>query len=348
MNNPALFAIVAATVACNQGAATATAGSGSAGKPPAPAPAAPPAPAPPAPPAPAPPATGKPLREALAEAVAGKPMLLALDAKGQLIARTPDGNSTSVLLPGPYGDALHDGALDLVWLRRDTGLDVLDLRLPAPAVAKALATAPDKALEKLGDHITEPPHWDMTKAVVVNLGTPCSRATGLVLDWSKGGIGTTTGGEGVKIVAKDWFAAQEHRTRRDQPPAFTRKLTKPHKVPKGVGTCRADAKEELGKAECGHGLYFGATNYELVIVSANSEKCPAKQCRRYDGATKKYTPVPGIAADDLEGRTCGPFLFDGTGTSYLVDDQVCTGEACSPVGKQAIGWLDGERVLDAN
>jgi hypothetical protein len=350
MMKSALIALVATTVGCKQAATPATAGSDSPATPgtaaAAPAPAAPkPASAPAAPAAPAP--SGKPLREALADAAARKPLVLALDAKGQLVARSVDGSSTSVVLSGPYGDALHDGALDLVWLRRDTGLDVLDLRLPGPAVAKQLATAPDKALEKLGEHFREPPHWDMTTGVVVYLGDTCHQATGMTLDWTKGGVGTT-GAEDVKIVAKDWFAAQEHRTRREVPPAFTRKLAKRHKVPKDLGTCHADAKEELGKTECGRGLYFGATNYELVVVSANPEKCPAKQCRLHDEATKKYTAVPGIAADDAEAASCGPFLFDGTGTMYLVDDQVCADQKCTSVGRQAIGWLDGSRVLDGN
>jgi hypothetical protein len=203
-------------------------------------------------------------------------------------------------------------------------------------------------LEKLGEHFSEPPHWDMTSSVVVNLGATCRGGAGLVLDWAKGGVGATTGGEEVKIVAKDWFAAQDHRAAREVPPRFTRKLAKPRKVPKDVGTCHTDAKEELGKAECGRGMYFGATNYELITVTAGSERCPAKQCRLYDGATKKYLAVPGIAPDDIEAPTCGPFLFDGTGTSYLVDDQVCAGQACASVGKLAIGWLDGSRALDGN
>jgi hypothetical protein len=291
---------------------------------------------------------GKPLRDAITVAAGGKPVLLALDGKGQLIARTVDGGYSAVLLAGPYGDALHDAARDLVWLRRDTGLDVLDLRLPGPAVAKTLATAPDKVLEKFGEHFREPPHWDMTSSLVVYLNTPCHRGAGLVFDWTKGGVGTTTGSENVKIVAKDWFAAQEHRATRDVPPAFAKKLAKRHKVPKGVGTCHRDIKEELGHDQCGRGLYFGATSSELVIVSANSEKCPSEQCRLYDAATKKYAAVPGLAADDPGEPTCGPFLFDPGGASYLVADQVCTGASCTSVGKLAVGWLDGARVLDAN
>ncbi|HET7504023.1 MAG TPA: hypothetical protein VFK02_23545 [Kofleriaceae bacterium] len=357
MMKTALIASVAAFVGvmglpgCKQGAAPASAGSGAgsgstgAAASTAPAPAAAPQ-AKPAAPA-TPPSAGKPLREALADTASGQPVLLALDARGQLIARTLDGATTTLLLPGPYDDAIHDAPLDLVWLRRDTGVDVLDLRLPGPPAAKQLVSSPDKVIEKLGDHFSEPPHWDMTRGVFITVGTTCSHGAGIVLDWSKGGAATTTGAEGVKVIARDWFAAQEHRTRRDVPPAFTRKL-KPRKVPRDVGTCRTDVKEELGKDECGHGLAFGATSYDLVIVSANSEKCPAKQCRRYDSATKKYTPVPGVAADEPELATCGPFLFDGTGTSYLVDDQLCTGETCTSVGRQAIGWLDGARVLDAS
>jgi hypothetical protein len=294
------------------------------------------------------PPSGKPLRETIAASAKGKPVLLAIDAKGQLIARTVDDSSTQVLLAGPYSDALHDDALDLVWLRRTAAIDVLDLRLPGSPAARTLVTAPDKVLEKLAEHFSEPPHWNMKDSVVINLGDACRQATGLVLDWSKGGIGTATFSEGVKVADKDWFAAQEHRAKQDVPAAFTKKLAKRHKVPKSAGTCHRDIKEELGKDDCGRGLYFGETGGELVIASANAEKCPAKQCRLYDASTKKYAAVPGLDADDPDEHTCGPFLFDRAGTSYLVNDKVCSGSVCTSVGKLAVGWLDGERVLDGN
>jgi len=167
MTKRTLIAIVATMVACKQSAAPAAAGPSGSGS------TAIPVPTPDAPTAPTP--SGKPLSDAISEAAAGKPVLFALDAKGELVARTTDGSYTSVLLPGPYGDALHDSALELIWLRRDAGLDVLDLRMPGPALAKTVATAPDKVLEALGEHFSEAPHWDMTSGVVVNLETSCSR-----------------------------------------------------------------------------------------------------------------------------------------------------------------------------
>src|ERR1044071_6284837 len=90
------------------------------------------------------PRPGKPLRETIAASAKGKPVLLAIDAKGQLIARTVDDSSTQVLLAGPYSDALHDDALDLVWLRRTAAIEVLDLRLPGSPAARTAVTAPDK------------------------------------------------------------------------------------------------------------------------------------------------------------------------------------------------------------
>jgi hypothetical protein len=355
MRKSVLAAIVAVTVGCDRGPAPATAGpvgsAGSAGAATpiqvAAAPAATPTPATPKPPAPA--VGGKPLKEALA-AAAGKPLLLALDAKGQLIARTVEGGYSAVVLPGPYGDALHDVAADLVWLRHDTGVDVLDLRTPgAPgtAVATPLVTSPNKALEKLGEHFDEPPHWDMTTSVVIMVGTACHGGAGIVFDWTKGGAATTTGAEQVKIVGKDWLAAQDHRSRHDLPPGFA-KIGKRLKVPKGIGTCKVNAKEEYGKDACGAGLEFGATGPQIVVVSANPDKCPAKQCQLYDKATKKYALVPAFESDDTQAPSCGPFLFDPTGKVYLIEDKVCTGVICTSVGKQAIGWLDGARVLDAN
>jgi hypothetical protein len=308
--------------------------------------------------------SGQSLRDALSEAAAGKPLLLALDAGGQLTARTIDDSYTTAVLQGPYDDALHDSALDLVWLRREAAIDVLDLRLPGPAAAKTLVTAPDKAFKNLGVHFSKSPHWDMTSSVVIELEKPCSPATSIVLEWSNGGVGAAPFGEGMKVVARDWFAVEEHRIRRDGPRPFTEgrnelamatggtgrsAVRRPTllEVPKGIGSCHVDTKTRLGQDECGEGQYFGETEYdELVVVSANAKKCPAKQCRLYHLTSKKYSVVPGVAPDDREGRSCGPFLFDPDGTSYLIHDKVCTGQSCSSVGRLAIGWLDGARVLD--
>ncbi len=288
----------------------------------------------------------KPLLESLAADASGKAVLFALDAKGQLIARSVDGAFTRVVAPGPYGDAAADAERDLIWLRGDTTLDVLDLR--DAGVAKTLATAPDKAIEKLGEHITEPPTWTMDTYVNIMLDTPCSNGSGLRLDWSHDGNGTTTGGESVHVVAKSWFAAEEKRTKRAIPPRFSSLISKLHKVPRDVGTCHTDVKQESGKATCGRGVPFGSTGLELVVVGA-TDNCPANHCQLFDATTKKYIPVPGTSTEDAEARTCGPFVFDAAGTSYLVEDKVCGPDrACTSVGKLAIGWLDADRILDDN
>lgn len=295
------------------------------------------------------PGTGKPLRAAMLDEAAGKPLLLALDTMGQLVARSVDGTFNRVLAPGPYGDALSDDERELVWLRGDTRLDVLDLRAPGPAAARNLATSAPKAIEKLGEHITEPPTWTMATFVNIMLETGCMSGAGLRLDWSRGGVGTTTGGETVHVVDKDWFAAQEKRARRAVPAGFSVAAPRRHKVPRNVGTCHNDAKDELGKSACGSSMPLGTTGLELVVVGADSEHCPAKHCQLYDPGKKKYAPVPGIDPEDKEARTCGPLLFDPAGTSYLVDDKVCGPElTCSSVGRLAVGWLDASRTLDAN
>lgn len=157
------------------------------------------------------------------------------------------------------------------------------------------------------------------------------------------------GAESAKVVAKDWLAAQEHRAQIELPPAFNKKITKRYKVPRRVGTCSVDAEDdEFGKDACGTGLAFGTTGRELVIVNANLGRCPTKQCRIYDKATKQYANVPGLDPEVEDAPTCGPFLFEAGGATYLVGDKVCTGENCTSVGKQAVGWLDGTHVLDAN
>src|SRR5262249_37071143 len=150
--------------------------------------------------------SGKPLRIALLDdAGAGaRPLLLALDATGQLIVRSADGSFSRVLLHGPYGDAAYDVPRELVWLRGDTKLDVLDLPEPAP-VARTLVQADDNVLEKLGEHMTEPPTWTMDTYVNIMLDTPCHNGAGLRLDWSKGGVSTNYGAESVHVVDKPWF-----------------------------------------------------------------------------------------------------------------------------------------------
>jgi hypothetical protein len=302
------------------------------------------APAPPAPPAPAP--AGKPIRASLIEAAGGKPVLLALDGTGQLVARTVDGGVSRVLLPGPYGDAAPDAERDLVWLRDDHKLDVLDLRGPALAPV-TVVTFPDKAMQQIGEHITEPPRWTMDGFVSIMLGSPCGKGAGLRLDWSHNGESTQEFAKGFRAVAKDWFAAQEHRAKQPLgPDPFGARAAK-HKVPKKVGTCATDAKEEFGKDRCGTAAPFGATGVDLVVVGASSEHCPASHCQLYDPKAKKFTPVPGLDASDDAAPSCGPFRFDSAGTSFLIADQACGADlTCRSAGKLAIGWLEGNRVVD--
>jgi hypothetical protein len=303
------------------------------------------APAPPAPPAPAP-AGGKPIRASLIEAAGGKPVLLALDGKGQLVARTVDGGLSRVLLAGPYGDAAPDADRDLVWLRDDHKLDVLDLRGAAPAPI-TLVTFPDKAMQQLGEHITEPPRWTMDGFVAITLGSPCGKGAGLRLDWSHDGESTQGFAKGFRAVARDWFTAQEHRARQPlDPDPYPARAAK-HKVPRKVGTCATDAKEEFGKDRCGTAAPFGATGVDLVVVGASSEHCPGSHCQLYDPKAKKFTPVPGLDATDDAAPSCGPFRFDRAGTSFLVGDQACGPDlTCRSVGVLAIGWLEGNRVVD--
>ena len=303
-------------------------------------------PAPSAPVAPAPPAAGKPIRARLAADAAGKPVLLALDPAGQLIARTADGSFTRVLLAGPYGDAAPDPERDLVWLRGDDQLDVLDLR-GAALTATTVIRFPSHAMEKLGQHITEPVSWTMESFVNVMLSTPCGAGAGLRLPWANDGEGTAAWAQGFRAVAKDWFAAEARRDKHAVAPAAYSTAPQKHKVPRGAGTCRTDAKEEYGASRCGQSLPLGATGAELMIVSASADHCPATRCQLYDPRTKQLSPIPGLDPGDDRAPTCGPFRFDPSGTSFLVADQVCGADlTCSSVGHLAIGWLAGDHELD--
>ena len=294
---------------------------------------------------PAPPASDKEIRAALLEAAGDKPVLLALDARGQLVARTVDGAFTRVLAPGPYGDGAADAERDLVWLRDDHKLDVLDLRgkvlVPVTAV-----TFPNKAMEQFG-HITEPPSWTMNTFVNVMLATPCGKAAGLRLDWAHNGEATADWAKGFRAAARDWFASEEKRAAHPLGPNPYPSRSKKRRVPRDVGTCRSDSKEEYGKDRCGDGMPFGATGADLVVIGSNAGQCPASHCGLYDPKTKRFTAVPGIDPDDDAAPSCGPFLFDNIGTSFLVKDQACGPDLpCRSVGRIALGWVGGNRTLD--
>jgi hypothetical protein len=302
--------------------------------------AAPPASAAPA----APPPSAKAIRATLLEAAGDRPVLLALDAKGQLVARTVDGAFTRVLVPGPYGDAAPDAERDLVWLRDDHKLDVLDLRGKALAPV-TVVTFPDKAMEQLGQHITEPPSWVTDKFVNVMLATPCGKATGLRLEWATG-ESTAAWAKGFRAVAKDWLAAEDKRVKHALGSDPFPSTSKKRKVPRNVGTCRADAKEEYGKSRCGEAMPFGATGAELVITGADADRCPASQCGLYDPKAKQFSAVPGFDPGDEAAPSCGPFLFDRAGTSFLAGEKACGPDlTCGSVGRLAIGWLEGNRAL---
>lgn len=281
------------------------------------------------------------VRQALVAAAKGKPLLFALDDNGHLVARSLDGSVKQTLAPGPYGDALLDDERELIWLRGDTSLDVVDLRAPAPAHAKQLVSiSPPKAMEKLGDTLTEPPHWTMADLVVIMLDTECSRGAGLELKWANGGAGTLDGAEGIKVVAKDWFAAEEHRAPRADLPKHPTDPLGHVRV-----SDRSKCKGEYGDDECGMSVAFGSPGRQLVVVAADADRCPAMRCAVMDPKTKKLAPVPGAdTAEDAE--TCGPYRFDPSGTSYLVDDMACSQDgSCTSVGLEAIGWLDGTHVV---
>lgn len=289
---------------------------------------------------------GKPIRASLIEAAGGKPVLLALDGKGQLVARTVDGGLSRVLLPGPYGDAAPDAERDLVWLRDDHELDVLDLRGAALAPVTAV-TFPDAAMQQLGAHITEPPRWTADGFVGILLGSPCGKGAGLRLDWSHSGESTQDFARGFRAVARDWFNAHDHRARQPLGPDPYPARAARRKVPRRVGTCATDARQPLGKDRCGTAVPFGATGVDLVVVGASAERCPASHCRLSVPRTRKFTPVPGLDANDDAAPSCGPFRFDPAGTSFLVEDQACGPDlTCRSVGVLAIGWLEGNRVVD--
>jgi hypothetical protein len=291
----------------------------------------------------APPA--QPIRESLLEAAAGRPLLLALDGEGRLVARTVDGAFSRTLLPGPYGAGVADAQRDLVWLRGERALDVLDLRATSLAPV-TVVTYPDGALEKLGAELAEPPRWSSDRALFVQVATPCRRSAGLVLEWARDGASAAAWAAGFRAVAKSWLFAEERRTRNELGPEPYPTGHLRRKAPANVGTCKHDGRTEVGRRRCGEAVPFGGTGLELVVVGASTERCPAEQCALVNPRSKKVSPVPGFALDDEAAASCGPFWFDRTGRFFLVGERVCTATLeCTVVGRRALGWLEGGHLV---
>jgi hypothetical protein len=346
---------IAAVAACSKGAGGNGPASGANGTAAAPTP----VPAPPAktaidaaPPAPTAFAAtkGASVRDELLAEAAGKPVALHLDDAGRLASTAADGAITHVLAPGPFVDAIHDDPRDLIWVRTDRGLAVVDLRARTAEPLLIVAFV-DAKNEHLHGEMDRAPDWSPTSAFSASFsycgeGDTISGGGGLGLSWEPGGWngGDGAAAQGVRLDGAEWLRAnvkREQRRASDKVYPFGESRKKV-KIPASAGDCGEHAgDEEYG--ECGANVPFGRTGAYLVATHVDQSQCPAAQCRLWTPSQKKWSPVLGLDPDAEGARTCGPFFFDVSGAVVLHrEGRLCTADgACRTIGRRALGWLGG-------
>jgi hypothetical protein len=260
-------------------------------------------------------------------------------------ARSADGKLKRVIVPGPVQQAIYDGVLDLLWVRRLHTIEVWDLRQARP---KALPMIADVSEE--GEFTVE-----MKGSRSLRVTSACVVPGSTQLKWTKRpSVGLLGFDEGEppkpRLVGAAWLTAELERVSRSiaispaDLPAFGTKAVAD--LPGRVGMC-----DEPG--QCGTGVPFGATGWNLIYAGESPDgDCRHFRCLLHDPATGKFgkPPLPDQwlpgAKPALIGD-CGLYRFDASGKWFAIGGKLCSLRVgCANLGDATpLGWLDGERGI---
>ncbi|HEY2899720.1 MAG TPA: hypothetical protein VGL59_04015 [Polyangia bacterium] len=289
-------------------------------------------------------AEARSLTDSLRAAAAGSPVLLVL-ADNVVEARSADGKLNRVIVPGPIQQAIYDGLLDLLWVRRTGAIEVWDLRQAKPKAVPVIAKMSDEgdfSIEMKGDRILSRPG-----VCVVSGSTE--------LKWQSPPAVKILGfdeGErpNPRLVGTAWLIREIDRPRREV--SITRADLpliggKPSVVlPARVGKCD-------DSNECGTAVPFGATGWELIFAGeSGGEDCHHFRCLLRDPAANKFGKPPLPLKWDGAPKAahlgeCGLYRFDSSGKWFAIGGKLCApGGPCNDIGDATpLGWLDGERDI---
>jgi hypothetical protein len=292
------------------------------------------------------PAPPTPLRDTLLAHAAKSPVYLSVGDAGVFATATADGWSQS-LVEGRVDAAALDTAQDLVWLARGGKLEVLDLREPAPRPVPIV----ESWFQKSDDYGSAP---GITISGVSNTSTDTTYAGVFpVLVWKAKPRISTDGGayagiwpeqdaaakkrvRKARIVGGAWLTAQAGRKARPLPAPAVPLRPARVELPKGLGECE---DEEM----CGAAEGFGATSWWLVTVTHSCGDACHTECLLYDPATHNLASPAAPATWSARGGEKGPclgYVFDATGTRYLIADKVCSKIGCAAIAKgSGFAWL---------
>jgi hypothetical protein len=279
--------------------------------------------------------SARPWGEQLRALAGAQPVFLARDKAGQLVGRTPDGKVQLPLLPKAPGEVVIDGPSELAWVRSGAGLDVMDLRTPAPALIPIARQMPAGVAWRVAQGPGKPD---------VGSDGLCEVDQLVTLHWHTDFKLEVEGARArPKVVGKQWLSANEERERGPTPSHWALTVGKNRvKVELPATVRRCGMRDYL----CGSSLPFGSAGWKLVLVEmAEKDRCRSYKCLLHDPKTKAFAsptnPTKWSKAEDATPGQCGVFQLDASRSWYLIGDKVCsaTGAGCRELGGDSLGWL---------
>jgi hypothetical protein len=238
--------------------------------------------------------------------------------------RTPSGARTFVQRAE---GVLYDPALELLWIRNDAQLSVIDLRKSSAVpelVARDVPSVNRLQVNRADSSVEREDGCDLPSLSLEWEATP--HIEGELVDATS-----------ARIVNGAWLSAELHRR------------STPAGVRRTFSDSRAPVPQELmdcqDPEQCGATVPFGALGWQLVLVQEQmGGDCYQRACLLFDPASGLFAstlkPHEWRSARDTPRGPCGPFRFDESQTKYLVEDRLCLpGRGCQKLGGTALGWL---------
>jgi hypothetical protein len=246
---------------------------------------------------------------------------------GAVVLHGQESHASRVLVPRVRG-VLYDPALELLWFVDEDRLGVVDLRAPQSGpiivargvprhVARLSIDHPSGLAETEDDCDLDQLSLEWTPAARVYVADP---------DASQ-----------PRIENGSWMEAQ--RTRVPRATGRRRGFSDAHvQLPRAVMAC-----EERDR--CGAAIPFGGLALQLVLAAEKmGGDCMHRGCMLLNPKTHLYAQPAEAAvwqrAGDAPLGSCGLFMFDEAGTTFLVAGKLCApGIPCHDHGGRALGWM---------
>jgi hypothetical protein len=256
----------------------------------------------------------------------------------KLLLRTWDPGSEQVLASSAQR-SLYDERLELVWFDSGDKLWVLDLRVPGSSPIL------------IAEHVPQYSelHVARTPGKLLEPADSCDTVPVLRLNWNakpafEAWYATAPP---LSVEGKNWLLAELARPERAAMDQQVFAATDPGiSLPDTLTQCEEPTA-------CGASLPFAKRGWELVLVrAALGADCWHYACLFRDINTGAFATMPEPnhwgPASEVEPGTCGRYLFNHDGSSFLVGNLLCmSGRPCQKLEGQALGWLVPGAIIGA-